>query len=167
MEGDGRKSSVIFGLILILVGAFLLVRQLVPGLFAGWLTWPLIVIAAGVIALLAAVVTGTFGLAVPGTVVTGIGGILYWQNSTGRWDTWSYVWTLIPGFVGLGLVLASFLGAGSGERRSGLGMIFFSLVGLAIFGGAFEFGWNIGQLWPIILIVIGGYTLIRGLTRRT
>jgi hypothetical protein len=166
MDRDQRQSSAIFGLILILVGLFFVARQLAPDLFADWLTWPLIIMAAGGFALLGAIVTRSAGLAVPGTVVTGIGSILYWQNATGRWDSWSYIWTLIPGFVGLGLVFSSLLGAGSEERRSGLQLMLFSLVGFAIFGGAFEFGWDFGRLWPLILILIGGYTLLRGLMRR-
>jgi len=29
-------------------------------------------------------------------IVAGIGGILYYQNSFADWDSWSFLWTLIP-----------------------------------------------------------------------
>ena len=56
------------------------------------------------------VITGAPGMAVPAAIVAGIGGILYYQYATKNYASWSYMWTLIPGFVGVGLILAGLLG---------------------------------------------------------
>ena len=40
--------------------------------------------------------TGQPGMLVPACIVGGIGGMLYWQNLTGDWASWSYSWSLIP-----------------------------------------------------------------------
>jgi hypothetical protein len=104
------RSAIASGVILIVVGVLLLVARLVPGVF-GALTWPFLVIGVGVLFLVLAVATGTAGLAVPACIVGGIGIILWWLNNTGRWDTWAYAWTLIPGFVGVGVLVQGLLEA--------------------------------------------------------
>jgi hypothetical protein len=43
-------------------------------------------------------------MAVAACIIGGIGGILYWQSYTGDWASWAYVWTLIPGFSGIGII---------------------------------------------------------------
>src|SRR4030067_55707 len=110
-----KRSGLAGGILLILVGLVFLAFQLLPGLRATLrmeITWPLIVIAVGVGLLLMGLMTGAPGMAVPALIVGGIGGILYWQNATGQWMTWSFAWALIPGFAGLGTILAAPLGAG-------------------------------------------------------
>jgi hypothetical protein len=104
------RSAIASGVILVVVGVLLLVARLVPGVF-GALTWPFLVIGVGVLFLVLAVATGTAGLAVPACIVGGIGIILWWQNLTGRWDTWRYAWALIPGFVGVGALVQGLLEA--------------------------------------------------------
>jgi hypothetical protein len=39
----------------------------------------------------------------PGSILAGIGGIFYYQNLTNDWESWAYIWALIPGFVGIGV----------------------------------------------------------------
>jgi len=62
--------------------------------------------------------TGVPALAVPATIISGIGAILYYQDTTGDWDSWTYVWALIPGFLGVGLLIAGVL-AREGGNPSG------------------------------------------------
>ena len=46
-------------------------------------------------------------LAVPGSIVTMVGMILFYQNVTGHWASWAYAWLLIfPTAVGLGIAIA-------------------------------------------------------------
>lgn len=104
------RSAIASGTILVALGVLLLVARVVPG-FWGQLTWPFIVIGAGVLLLVLAVATGNAGLAVPACIVGGIGLILWWQNANNRWETWSYAWTLIPGFVGVGALVQGLLEA--------------------------------------------------------
>lgn len=161
------RSSLVFGFLLILLGAWFLAVQIVPGLDWFWniFSWPMFVIGVGVFLLLLGLVLGAPGMAIPACIVGGIGGLLYWQNATGHWESWSYAWTLIPGFVGAGLMLASLLGEGGKENfRVGAWMSFISLIVFVIFGAFF--GTNIlGTYWPVLLIAFGVWILVQPLFR--
>lgn len=166
----GNRQGVVWGLLLILAGAFFLATRIMPDVF-GEIYWPYIVIGIGVAFLVAAILTRIGGLAVPAMVVGGIGGILYWQAVTGLWESWAYVWTLIPGFVGVGVILAGLLDRrGPRFDSGGLSLIAISAMGFLIFGSAFGqlFGLNfsVGALWPLFLIGIGVVSLISALFRR-
>ncbi|MCA9975917.1 MAG: hypothetical protein KC413_09220, partial [Anaerolineales bacterium] len=79
-----KRSSIVGGLIMIVVGAFFLLLQFSPSLAAQidfGRQWPLLVVGLGVFFLLGALL-GTPPLAVPGSIVSGVGGILYYQNMT-------------------------------------------------------------------------------------
>lgn len=164
-----KRSGLAAGILLILLGAWFLAMQLVPG-WRQWispdLTWPLIVVGVGIGMFLLALLTAAPGMAVPAAIVAGIGGILYWQNSTGNWASWAYAWTLIPGFVGVGVILAALLGEGGTRAVSkGAESILVSLVLFAIFGSFFG-GWTLfGAYWPVLLIALGLVMLLRALLR--
>lgn len=158
-----KRSSITGGIILIATGVLFLLLQMYPAL-ADSLNigrqWPLIIVGVGVFFLIGAM--GKPQLTIPGSVLSGIGGILYYQNLSGNWASWAYVWTLIPGFVGIGLILAGVL-----ERKNGVGwhagirLMVISLVLFAIFAVFFNGlgGW--GQLWPVLLILAGVWLVIQ------
>ncbi len=159
-----KRSSIVGGMILILVGATFLLMQLFPSVAEQIdlaRQWPLIIVAIGGFFLLAALV-GTPPLAIPGSIVGGIGGILYYQNLTGNWDSWAYIWALIPGFVGVGIVLMYVL---RGQLRQGLQaggpQIVISAIMFVIFAGFFTGLGGLGRYWPVLLILAGGWMLIK------
>ncbi len=154
-----RRSSLAFGFLLVLLGAWFLAVQYVPGLqnlFQLEMTWPFAVIGVGVLLLVFGIVAGIPAMAIPACIVAGIGGILYWQNATDRWDSWAYAWTLFPGFVGVGMILMGLFGHET--RRSiagGVWLVIISAVLFAIFA-SFLGGPNIlGPYWPVLLIALG------------
>jgi len=159
------RSSIIGGVILIVVGAGLLAGQFIPG-WSEWFNmryaWPLIIVAFGALWLLLAFTTGKPEFAMPGAIFGGIGGLLYWQNATGHWASWAYAWTLIPGFAGVGTILMGLLGKEPMKNfRAGAWLVFISAVLFAIFG-AFLGGMNyLGAYWPLLLIVLGVVLLAR------
>lgn len=164
-----NRGSIIGGLILILVGALFLLLQAFPELAAQFnpdLQWPLIIIAVGLLFIVGAVL-GEASLAVPGAIIGGIGGLLYYQNLSGNWESWAYVWALIPGFVGLGLML---MGVLDREKRSsirdGIRLIFISLILFAIFGGFLGGFYGLRQFWPLLLIIAGVWLLWRNRSRQ-
>jgi len=164
MEKRTRSASG-GGILLILLGAILLLFQVVPGL-RPWLaldwSWPLIVVVAGAGLLALGLVTGAPGMAIPACIVAGIGGILYWQNATGDWFSWSYAWALIPGFAGVGTILAALLGEGGWRMAvKGAETILVSLVLFLIFGSLFGGLTMIGAYWPALLILVGLFQLVR------
>ncbi len=164
-----NRSSIIGGLILIFVGGLFLLLQIFPGLaeqFNPTLIWPLIIVAVGAFFLLAAVL-GAPPLAVPGAIITGIGSLLYYQNLSGDWDSWSFVWALIPGFVGLGLILMGLLDRENRKAiRSGLWLVVISLGLFVVFAGFLSELSFLGELWPLLLIVVGIWILWRNRSGR-
>lgn len=157
-----RRSGLVGGLILIVVGGVFLAAQFVPGLkalFRAADSWPLIVIGVGFVMLVLALALNTPPLAVPGCIVGGIGCLLFYQNATGNWESWAYAWTLIPGFVGLGVTLATLMQAGSKKDLSaGLWLMLISLIAFVVFGSFLGLG-RFSPYWPVLL-VLGGLVIL-------
>ena len=161
-----RKNSVVGGVILILLGLVLLAREIAPQYFQ-FFEWPFIVIGLGLIFLLWAILSGTGGLAVPGSILAGIGGILYYQNLTGDWGSWAYIWALIPGFVGIGIIISGIIeGNYKDSFSSGLILLLISGMLFFVFVQAFGLEPEIIQYWPALLILLGLIVLIRALLPR-
>jgi hypothetical protein len=159
------RSAIASGAILVVLGVLLLVARLVPGLF-GQLTWPFIVIGVAVLLLVLAIATGNAGLAVPACIVGGIGLILWWQNTNNRWETWSYAWTLIPGFVGVGALVQGLLESKPVKALlDALWPVLISAVLFAVFS-SFPGGPRFGVPWYYLaggaLILLGALVIIRG-----
>ena len=165
-----NRSQLGLGIILILLGGWFIAQKTVPGL-QEWMTqfsaWPFTVIGAGAIILLIGLIIGSPGLAVPASIVAGIGGILYYQNATQDWGSWSYMWTLIPGFVGVGVLLQGLLGENTSQNlRHGLNLMVVSAVLFLVFSAFFGAWTLLGNYVPaILLILLGLWVLGRGLYR--
>lgn len=166
---DRRQASgAAWGIILILLGLAFLATQLIgaPEWWDPGRSWPLIVIGVGAVLLIIGLLVRAGGMAIPACVVGGIGLMLFYQNATGNWESWSYAWALIPGFVGIGIFLAGLI---DGHPRRGvapgLRLIFISLVLFAIFGaflGPFR-ALGLARYWPVLLILLGLLALARSL----
>jgi len=165
-----NRSSLILGILLILVGGWLVVTRQVPAV-QSWLennfTWPMWTIGAGLLVLLIGLISGAPGMAVPASIIAGIGGILYYQNSSGDFGSWSYMWALIPGFVGIGTILAGLLGENTRANLShGLNLLAISAVLFLVFGTFFGGVAILGDYGAaILLILLGLYVLARGFAR--
>lgn len=170
---SSQRSALVGGLLLILLGVLFLLGQVAPGLF-DWLdafSWPLIIVGVGVLLLIIGVLTNTPGMAVPACIVGGIGLLLYWQNQTGNWESWSYAWALIPGFVGVGTVVMGLWQGKWDEARGGLWLMVISALLFIVFGSFLGglFGGDlgfIGRWWPLALIALGVLSLIDALAKR-
>jgi len=167
-----RRSDLIFGIIMLLVGGWFLAAQfnLIPGLNEIMnieYQWPFIIIGVGVFLFLLGLLVRAPGMSVPACIVAGIGGILYWANSTGNWGSWSYLWTLIPGFVGVGVLLSTLLG---GEEKKGysdgLRLILVSAILFIIFFMIFSGNSYFIKYWPVLIILAGIWIIIRTIFRR-
>jgi hypothetical protein len=165
-----NRSNLFLGLLLILVGGWMLLTNQVPSIHE-WIqshsTGSVYTIGAGVLILLIGLFTGSPGMAVPAAIVAGIGGILYYQDLNNDYSSWSYMWTLIPGFVGVGSILAGLLGESTRHNLArGLRLLIVSAVLFLAFG-TFLGGLSIlGEYGaPILIILLGVYVLARGFMR--
>ena len=164
-----NRSNLFLGLLLILLGGWLIATNQVPALkeWVEGIGWPIYTIGAGLLILFIGLLTNSPGMAIPASIVMGIGGILYYQNKTGDYASWSYMWALIPGFVGVGTILTGLLGENTRRNLGhGLRLIVTSAVLFLIFATFFG-GLSIMGPYglPIVLILLGVYILARGFMR--
>jgi hypothetical protein len=164
-----NKGRVSTAVLLIGLGLWYLAVAMSPAVKAfayGERTWPIQIVGFGLLFFLAGIFSWVPALFIPGTIITGIGGLLYYQNFTGNWESWSYAWALIPGFVGVGLVLFGVFGRKWGAIVGGLWNIAVSLILFSIFGTAFGNIVNVDKVWPVALVVIGIFILFGAFRRK-
>ncbi|CUS01911.1 conserved membrane protein of unknown function [Candidatus Promineifilum breve] len=158
-----KRENIVWGIFLILLGIGFLVYQLNPGLFGGF-RWPLILVALGAIFTLGSLIGRVGGMMIPGLTLLGLGGIFYYQDSTGNWESWAYVWALLPALAGLGMVIGGLYDRELRQAR-GVGLMMFlgGLAAFAIFGGFFGLGPGILRYWPVLVILAGLWLLLQAL----
>ena len=165
-----NRTQLILGLLLILAGAWFIASRQVPAMSA-WVEqhfdWPYFVIGGGVLMLLIGLVTGAPRMAIPASIVAGVGGILLYQNLNQDWESWSFMWTLIFAFIGLGVILAGLLGDDTAYNlRRGLNLIVISTVLFLIFATVMGRLSVLGDYGlAALLIFLGLYVIGRGLLR--
>ena len=169
-----NRTQLVLGILLILAAAWLILARVNPDLgklIQLTFDWPVWVMLSGALILFVGLLVGAAGMAVPACIVAGIGGILYFCDQTGNWGAWAYLWTLIPGFVGVGALLSGLLGGTFRKDLGGaLNSIIVSLVLFAIFATFFQ-AWDIFGVYstyvPIFLLfALGLWFIVRGFLRR-
>ena len=167
-----RRTNIASGLVLVLIGAALLSSKIIPGLgnwFEFAFTWPMIIVLAALGLLVIGLMTAEPDMVVPACIVGGIGGILYFQNAgIVTWQSWAYLWTLIPGFVGIGTLLAGLIKWKKKQISEGLESILVSAVLFTIFGsllGGVVGFFPLKHYLPYLLILLGIFLFIRALVR--
>lgn len=168
-SSNSRAGGLVAGSLLIGLGVLFLLGQLFD--FGSWrYLWPTIVIAVGGVFFAGMFAGGksAAGLAIPGSLITMIGLILLFQNATGRWESWSYGWTLILVGAGLGVSIMGWRREDPAQRQSGLRAAGVGAVLFVIFGSLFELPGGLfgargaGQIvFPVLLIGLGLYLVAR------
>lgn len=158
-----NAGSLIVGAILILFGLLALAGQVFRAVDWGTL-WPFIIIGFGGLFFVAMFAGGkqAAAFAIPGSIISGIGLILLFQNITGHWESMSYFWTLIIMFVGTGIYLMGVYGENAEQKRSGFGVMKVGFILFLIFGAFFEMIFSsFGNLvFPVLLILLGVYLVL-------
>ena len=170
----------VLGTILVLVGAgWFVLRELRIDPFeaiadAGW---PFFVIIPGVVLLVASLVRtppNGVGLAIAGSIVTTVGAVLFYQQTSGHWESWAYAWALVgPGAAGLGMLVYGLIFGqrdllGVGARLVAIGAAIFA-VGYWYFETIFASGrapLELGQWWPVVVVAVGVLALVAGFLGR-
>jgi hypothetical protein len=165
-------TGLALGVVLVVVGVFYLVVQ-VAGVDLSVFGWPLFVIIAGLTLLVVGFASLGTGAAIPGGILTMVGLVLAYQNSTGHWTSWAYAWALVaPGGVGLGLFLQGIRERNVGLIRQGRSLMFIALLIFMVGFVLFESILNISDIGeqpvvkgalPALLILIGALLLGRSI----
>lgn len=169
-----NRTQLVLGLLLILVAGWLIATRIKPDL-ANILhltfEWPMWIMFAGAVILVIGLLVGAPDMAIPACIVAGIGGILYYQNASNNWESWAYLWTLIPGFVGVGKILSGIIGGDfMACLREGLKLLLTCAIMFTIFATIFN-AWTIFGSYsayvPIaLLFVLGIWLIVRGIMRQ-
>jgi hypothetical protein len=165
-------AGIALGVVLVVVGLFYLLVQ-VAAVDLSSFGWPLFVIIPGVTLLIVGFVSLGTGAAIPGGILTMVGLVLAYQNSTGHWTSWAYAWALVaPGGVGLGLFLQGLRERNGSLIRQGRSLMFIAalifMVGFVFFESILNIsGINdqpvVKSALPALFIVIGILLLARSI----
>jgi uncharacterized integral membrane protein len=162
----GNRTSLVFGILLIFAGIlFILIRS--NPVWQDWFVevwdWPLTIVALGGFLFLLGLILWEPGMAIPAVIVSGIGLIIYYQVQTDDWTSWIYLWTLTPGFTGIGIILASIMEMNWRHIWRGLDLVLISGLLYVLFASLFGGMTLLGPYGPAILMIsLGIYVLIRG-----
>jgi hypothetical protein len=165
-------SGIALGVVFVVIGLFYLAVQ-VLAIDLSSFGWPLFVIIPGLTLLVVGFVSLGTGAAIPGGILTMVGLVLAYQNSTGNWASWAYAWALVaPGGVGLGLFLQGLRERSTGLIRQGRYLMFIAalifMVGFVFFESILNLsGMNdhpvVKAALPALFIVIGVLLLARSI----
>jgi hypothetical protein len=165
-------SGVALGVVLVVVGLFYLIVQL-AGIDLSAFGWPLFVIIPGLTLLIVGFVSLGTGAAIPGGILTMVGLVLAYQNSTGNWSSWAYAWALVaPGGVGLGVFLRGLRERNNGLIKQGRSLMFIAalifMVGFVFFESILNLNGMsdnpvVKAALPALLIVLGIMLLARSI----
>ena len=169
MSSQRNIGSLVGGSLLIIFGVLALVGKIFQN-FNFWETfWPFFIIGVGVLFFVGMFAGGrsVSGLAIPGTIITTIGLMLFYQNITNHWESWSYGWTVILMSVGLGIFIMGIWGQNVTQRAAGLRVLRLGLIMFVIFGAFFELIFTSGMpfglrsiIFPTGLILLGLYLVL-------
>lgn len=175
MSTQRNTGALIGGAVLIAIGVLSLLSQIFSNMNFWGFIWPFFVIGVGAMFYIGMFAGGksVSGLAVPATIISTIGLILFYQNISGHWESWSYAWTVILIAVGLGIYIMGTYGENEEQRNSGKGLMKVGLILFIIFGGFFEMIFSAGSrfglrqlIFPVGLILLGLYLIITRFTRK-
>ena len=159
-----NAGSLVAGAILIVLGLLALAGKFFPVINWGSI-WPFAIIGFGALFFVAMVAGGkqAAALAIPGSIISGVGLILLFQTITDHWESMSYFWALIILFVGLGIYIMGWYGGDVNQKRSGFGVMKVGFILFIIFGAFFEiliFSSFNNMVFPILLILLGVYLVL-------
>ena len=168
-------SSAALGIVLVVVGIFALL-VVMSGVDLTENGWPLFIIIPGLTLMVVGFVSLGAVATIPGGIVTMLGIVLAYANSTGDWPIWAYGWSLVVPFgIGLGMYLQALRDHDQTALRTGRTLLFIGLmiflIGFVLFesilgiSGRDYFGPYGKAALPALLIIVGVILLVRSVQR--
>ncbi|MBN1313372.1 MAG: hypothetical protein JXB30_18340 [Anaerolineae bacterium] len=166
-SSERGRPNFIIGLMLIGLGALFLLGQ-VFRVNTWQLMLPFFFVLPGILFFVGMTLGGKAAgpLAIPGSIVTTAGLLLFFQGFTDYYQSWAYAWALIfPTSVGVGLMIHGMYSdeprlVDTGRRWLAIGLIVFLAAGA--FFEILVFKSMVGRIvWPGLMIILGAYLLMR------
>jgi hypothetical protein len=158
-----NAGALVGGALLIAFGLLALAGQVFRNVNWGFL-WPFTIIGFGALFFVLMFAGGkqAAAFAIPGSIISGIGLVLLFQNIANHWESMSYFWTLIIMFVGAGIYIMGLYSEDIKQKQSGLGVMKVGFILFIIFGAFFEMIFSsFGNIvFPVLLILLGAYLVL-------
>jgi hypothetical protein len=172
-----RTIELLVGLMLLLVGVLVLASDWIRDWIAGlgisgdvlaW--WPLLVVLLSFFFLLPALFGRQnrrlrAGMVIPGALLAGVGIALLYTSLNDRWPAWSYLWTVMPFSIGIGMYAAGWIADAPAFKWIGSGIAAGGVVAYLAFATAFG-----GEAFRLVgalgIIALGLALTIGGLAER-
>jgi len=168
-----RTIELFAGIVLLAIGAVILLGEWIRSWFADlgvspelWAWWPVAVVFLSLFFLVPAVIGGQHrrlraGMVIPGAILAAIGGALLYTSLTDRWDAWSYLWSVFPFSLGLGMYAAGWIADAPafkwiGSGVAGGGVVAYLAFATAFGGEAFRLVAALGIMALGLVLTIGG-----------
>ena len=159
-----NAGPLVGGLLLIAFGLLSLALRFLRHVDWAFL-WPFIVMGFGALFFVTMLAGGRqfAALAIPGSLISGMGLIWLFQNLTGHWELMSYFWTLILLLIGVGLYLMGSFAVDEKHKQAGVRVMKVGLILFLLFGTFFEmiFSSFNHTLFPLLLIGLGAYLVLK------
>ncbi|HET6381522.1 MAG TPA: hypothetical protein VFH63_10905 [candidate division Zixibacteria bacterium] len=172
-----RTIELFAGLVLLAVGILILAGEWLRSLLAElgvspefWHWWPALLVILALFFLIPALAGRQHprvraGMVIPGAILAGMGGALLYTSLTDRWGAWSYLWSVFPFSLGLGMYAAGWIAdapafkwIGSGVAAGGV--VAYLAFATAVGGEAFRLVAALG------IIALGAALTVGGLAER-
>lgn len=167
-----RAVELLLGLMLLVVGVLVLASEPLGNWFSGlgvseellaW--WPAIVVILSGFFLVPAALPGSnrrlrAGMVIPGAFLGGVGGALLYTSLNDRWGAWSYLWTVVPFSIGIGLYAAGWIADLPAFKWIGSGLAVGAAIAYLAFATAF--GGDAFRLVGAVAIIVLGLALVAG-----
>jgi hypothetical protein len=172
-----RTIELFAGLVLLAVGILILAGEWIRSWIADlgvspeiWHWWPMLLVVLSLFFLVPALAGRQHprlraGMVIPGAIMAGVGGALLYTSLTDRWGAWSYLWSVFPFSLGLGMYAAGWIAdapafkwIGSGVAAGGV--VAYLAFATALGGEAFRLVAAVG------IIALGGALTVGGLAER-
>lgn len=168
---ENKRSNIgglVGGALLVAFGLLALAGQVFRVVNWGFL-WPFVIIGFGILFFVGMVAGGkkVAALAIPGSIITGLGLVLFVLNTIDHWEAMSYFWTLIVLFVGVGLYIMGIFDRTESRKQAGIGVMKVGGILFLIFGTFFEMIFSgfrpysvSGIVFPALLMITGIYLIL-------
>lgn len=172
-----RAIELLAGLMLLAIGVLIIAGELLTDMFGGlgisdelvvW--WPVLLIVLSLFFVVPALL-GTqrpalrAGMVIPGTILAATGTALLFTSLNDAWQAWSYLWTVLPFSLGIGMYVAGWIADAPAFKWIGAGIAAGGVIAYLAFATAFG-----GEAFRLIgalgLIALGLALTVGGLAQR-
>ncbi|MCC6148398.1 MAG: hypothetical protein IT308_12645 [Anaerolineaceae bacterium] len=165
-----KKDELIYGSILVLTGGTLLFFQLRPDLIHNWFganfPWGAFFAIAGLLLFAAAALRRTWGPALIAASISAAGGLQLLPPPVTFLPSREILWPLLPATAGLITILISYcVPQKRALRHTGFSLLFISFLAIIAFFSMASANLNMHLTWATLLVLAGGYFLVRASSR--